>query len=112
MKFYIRPENNNEKPKYVQFELRLTGDRCPNLMKKQFELFFKHCGLKEYKFIWGDNYWITTKEKDDMVKDEKVKKEDTKFTDKEKDVQQREKRRLSPFAAQLSKLKFWGKKEA
>ena len=129
MDFYIRPSQNriNEikanlaadaldvdvynssvlanEIKKVRLDMRLTG-RCPDLMRSQLQNFFKHCGLKQYEFEWGPNYWMSSRDKLKYSQDEKQRKEDSEFVEKEEKVML-DKEKRSTF----DKFKFWKKKK-
>merc|ERR1712154_270230 len=68
--------------KKVHLDLRLSGQRCPDLMKAQLQHFFKSCGIKQYEFEWGPNYWATSRDKMRVSADEKQRKDDTEFVEK------------------------------
>merc|ERR1712087_1097153 len=92
--------------KRVRLDLRLSGQRCPDLMKAQLQHFFRRCGIEQHKFEWGSNYWATSRDKMRTAADEKTRKEDTQFVEKEeKAVLEKEKR------STFDKLKFWKKKK-
>lgn len=92
--------------KKVRLDLRLSGQRCPDLMKVQLENFFKQCGIKQYQFEWGPNYWASSRDKLRLSADEKQRKQDTEFVEKEEKVVM-EKEKRSTF----DKLKFWKRKK-
>lgn len=92
--------------KKIRLDLRLSGQRCPDLMKVQIENFFKQCGIKQYQFEWGPNYWSSSRDKLRLSQDEKQRQKDSEFVEKEeKVVMEKEKR------STLDKLKFWKRKK-
>ena len=92
--------------KKVHLDLRLSGQRCPDLMKAQLQHFFKQCGIKQYEFEWGPNYWATSRDKLRVSADEKQRKEDTEFVEKEEKVMMDKEKKST-----LDKLKFWKRKK-
>ena len=92
--------------KKVHLDLRLSGQRCPDLMKAQLQHFFKSCGIKQYEFEWGPNYWATSRDKLRVSADEKQRKEDTEFVEKEEKVMMDKEKKST-----LDKLKFWKRKK-
>lgn len=102
-------DQRDEKPLLIPLNLRMSGGRCPDLMRKQLQLFFKEIGMKTYKFEWGEDYWQTSKEKQQLVEDTKTRKEDAEFVKKEIKVQEEEYKRFGPVRSRLNKLKFWKK---
>jgi len=64
LKFYIKTE---DEPRLVKINLRLSGGRCPRLLKGQLEGFFKFCGIAQHRFLWQNEHWPLSDEREEFI---------------------------------------------